>query len=188
MKKGSIVIIVLSLHSLIAQEYFYYDGTEKKRLYLKKDYIIDFSEEDHFSRQIQNKGTIIKKIGNAKIYQVKDKDMISKIKKGVLSKSQQNTSFKISEVFTTDPNSGTMMALPGRIILSFKDNITKEQIENFLQSRNLQVIRKQMILNKEYYVISAPTGIASLELANELRLQPEIEISRPDFWIEISKR
>lgn len=187
MKKQFIFVFIFILNSLVAQEFTYYDGNQEKKLYLKKEYVVDFSEQNTFSKHINNKGTLIKQTGIAKIYHVKDKTLISDIKKGTFTKSL-GSSYKVSEVFTNHPNGGSLIALPGRVIISFKDSITEQQIENFLKSRNLNVIRKQNILNKNYYVISAPAGIASLELANQLRTQPEIEYSKPDLWIEISKR
>lgn len=187
MKKHFILILIFVLNSLVAQEFIYYDGNQEKKLYLKNDYVIDFSEQNTFSKHINNKGTLIKQNGIAKIYQIKDKTLLSDIKKGTYTKNI-GTSYKVSEVFTSQPEGGSMIALPGRIIISFKDSITEQQIQNFLKSRNLNVIRKQNILNKDYYVLSTPAGIASLELANQLRTQPEIEYSKPDLWMDISKR
>lgn len=172
---------------LYSQEFRYYEGSEEKKLYLQKDYIVDFSKQSSFTKNIDKKAKVVKQIGLAKIYLVSDPNIKNQIQTGRFSKNLKNQS-QISEVFTANPQGGPKIALPGNIILAFKDTVTKSQIESFLQQRKLKVVKTLSLLNKEYYVIESSAGIASLELANQLRELPEIEYSKPDLWIEVSKR
>ncbi|MFN3603072.1 MAG: S8 family serine peptidase [Leptonema sp. (in: bacteria)] len=172
---------------MLSQEFRYYEGKEEKKLYLQKDYLADFTENSSFIKNIDPKGKLLKKQGTVSIYQVGDPKIRNQIQKGTLTKSLKPQS-KLSEVFSTHPSGGPKIALPGNIIIKFKDSVSKSQIDQILQSKNLKVIRIQKILEQDYYIIESPSGLASLELANQLASLPEVEYSKPDLWIEISKR
>ncbi len=188
MKNKILILIFFSLKlQIFSQEYSYFDGNEEKKIYLQKDYLVDFSKTSTITKNIDPKANFIKQIGIAKIYKISNPNVKNQIQKGILTKNLKNKD-KVSEVFTSSPGGGPKIAFPGNIIIAFKENISKNDIENFLNKRQLNVVRTQTILNKEYYIIESPAGLASLELANQLRTLPEVEYSKPDMWIEISKR
>lgn len=182
-----IFIFFCFIYKIYPQEYSFYEGKEEKKLYLQKDYLADFSNEDTFQNAIDKNAKLHKQIGVVKIYEISDYNIKKKIEKGIFTKNLKTTS-KISEVFSFYPKGGPKIALPGNIIVKFKDTIAKDQIESILKSKGLKIIRIQKILDKEYFILETPPGLPSLELANQLRNLPEVEYSKPDLWIEISKR
>jgi hypothetical protein len=45
-----------------------------------------------------------------------------------------------------------------------------------------------MLAGKTFYVVKYKPGIVCLELANELKNEPIVEFSQPDWWKEYSLR
>lgn len=185
--KLSLFFCLIEIHS---QEYSFFEGKEEKKLYLQKDYLVDFSNNESFHNinAIDKNAKLHKQIGSVKIYEITDNDIKKKIEKGISHTINLKTHSKISEVFSFHPKGGPKVALPGNVIVKFKDSISDQEIQKILKSKGLKVIQIQKILDKDYYIIEFLPGLPSLELANQLRNLPEVEYSKPDLWIEISKR
>ncbi len=131
---------------------------------------------------------LIKQTGITSIHKVANSRIKNQIQNAKFTKSLSQSSSKISEVFSNHPEGGSLMALPGNIIISFKKNLNESQIDDFLKNKNLKLIRKMTLLEKDYYIVKYKPGIACLEYANYLRSLAEIETSTPDFWTEFEKR
>jgi hypothetical protein len=168
------------------KEYRYYDGEKEIKVYLQEDLVAEFnSKSNSYVKSMDPSSMPIKKAGLVNVYKISNASLKSQIKQGTLTKNLQQAS-NVSEVFRSD--SGTLMALPGNIILTFKNGVNESQIQSLLKKYGLTLVRTNMILDKTYYIVKYKPGIAALELANQLRNESMVESSQPDWWIEFSLR
>ncbi|GIU70517.1 MAG: hypothetical protein KatS3mg002_1753 [Candidatus Woesearchaeota archaeon] len=168
------------------KEYIYFDGEKQIKVYLQEDLVAEFNgNTNSYVKTIDPSSNPVKKAGIVNVYKIQNSIVKNQLKQGKFSKSY-HSSAPVSEVFRSE--AGTLMALPGNIILTFKEGVSESQIKNFLNKHGLILIKKQTILNKDYYIVKYKPGIASLELANQLRNEPIIETSQPDWWKEYSLR
>jgi hypothetical protein len=168
------------------KEYLYYDGEKEIKVYLQEDLVAEFnSKSNSYVKSMDPSSMPIKKAGLVNVYKISNASLKSQLKQGTLTKNLQQTS-NVSEVFRSD--SGTLMALPGNIILTFKNGVNESQIQSLLKKYGLTLVRTNMILDKTYYIVKYKPGIAALELANQLRNESMVESSQPDWWKEFSLR
>ncbi|EHQ07891.1 S8 family serine peptidase [Leptonema illini] len=168
-----------------ALPYVYYDGDTQRTIYLRPDLLAEFGDSKAVTKADPS-ASPLKNQGMAVIYRVSDSGVKTKIRQGTFSRSINGA--VVSEVFSSSPGGGALSALPGNIIIQFKDDQTRTQINAFLQARSLPVVRTMQIGVSEFYVVKSTPGIASLETANQLRLLPEVKSAQPDWWREVSRR
>ncbi len=167
------------------KEYSYFDGNREIKVYLQEDLLAELHPNRSYIKSFDANAIPVKKFGNVKIYRVKDTKIKDQVIQGRFTKNIASN-VPISEVFRSE--NGIFMALPGNLILSFKDEIKEQEILNFLEKRGLVLIQKQVLSGKTFYVVKYKPGIECLELANQLKNEPIVEISLPDWWQEFSLR
>ncbi|MCS7205907.1 MAG: hypothetical protein NZ853_09425 [Leptospiraceae bacterium] len=166
------------------REFIYYDGNTPKRVFLQEDLIAEIEGSNYASRfraSIKEE----KNYGKIKIYKIKNPKIQQNIRSGGYTKSLSKQ-YKLSEVFRGE--GGSLMFLPGGVIVRFKEGIDESTIQEFFKNKNLSVKRVQTINERNYYLVSTPPGLASLEIANQLSTEPIIDYSTPDWWIEAQKK
>ena len=167
------------------KEYSYFDGNQEIKVYLQEDLLAELHPNRSYIKSYDSNAIPIKKSGNVKIYRVQDTKIKDQVIQGRFTKNIASN-IPISEVFRSE--NGTFMALPGNLILSFKDEVKEQEILNFFEKRGLVLIQKQMLAGKTFYIVKYKPGIECLELANQLKKEPIVEISQPDWWQEFSLR
>jgi hypothetical protein len=75
--------------------------------------------------------------------------------------------------------SGQPRALPGGVIVSLKQGLREAQARAQLQAANLTPVRQ---IGERMWLVQAPVGIASLELANRLQASGQFEFVQPNWW------
>ncbi len=171
----------------IAGEFFYKEGEKLIKIYLIEDMVVELGKNPYIINNLDPSSTLIVKKGIVHLYKIQNKFLKKEIKeKNFTKKWNQDSQSSISEVFISE--SGTILALPGRIIISFKENVDTKTIENFLNKRELTIIRTNNLGNKKYYILQYKPGIPALELANELSNETIVEYCQPDWWKEFSLR
>ena len=190
-----LIIVLIFIQSIDSQEkikstpkgkeYTYFDGNQQIKVYLQEDLLAELHLNRSYIKSYDSNAVPIKKSGNVKIYRVQDNKIKNQVMQGRFTKNIASD-IPVSEVFLSE--NGALMALPGNLILLFKEEVKEQEILNFLEKRGLTLIQKQMLAGKTFYVVKYKPGIECLELANQLKNEPIVEFSQPDWWKEYSLR
>ena len=87
---------------------------------------------------------------------------------------------KYSPILHDTPSGASQMrALPGNIIVYLKPTWSDAQINTWLQSRGLEVVKK-LDIGTNIYILKTEPGLAALELANTLYQSGEVVAAFPD--------
>lgn len=101
--------------------------------------------------------------------------------------SAQSDSPNASPVFRD--SSGQLRALPGGVLIIFHKHVQQSDIADFWQVHGInpdRVARVEAINN--LYKIETSAGMESLNLANELANNPQVEYITPNWWKELAVR
>lgn len=86
-----------------------------------------------------------------------------------------------------DSAGGRMRALPGNVIVRLDPNWSSAQVDAWLAANGLAKVR-QLPIGSNVLVISAPPGLASLELANRLHESGTVVSAQPEWWQQMVRR
>ena len=84
---------------------------------------------------------------------------------------------------------GTLMALPGGVVLALDPGWDSSQIHGFFASNKIKASRVSDLdwLTNGYLVETEP-GLPSLELANRLAAQDGVDLSSPNWWTDATTK
>ena len=74
---------------------------------------------------------------------------------------------------------GRLRALPGGVIVSFKQPLADEEARSTLEAAGLVPLRQ---IGERMWLVDSPAGIASLELANRLQEEGRFGFAQPNWW------
>jgi hypothetical protein len=75
--------------------------------------------------------------------------------------------------------SGRPRALPGGVIVAFKQPLPEAQAREQLQSGGLKALRQ---IGERMWLVESPVGIDSLNLANRLHAEGHFDFVQPNWW------
>ena len=80
---------------------------------------------------------------------------------------------------------GELMALPGGALVVLDPQLSAAAVEEFFERNQIdpQRLSEMDWIDNGFFVETEP-GFASLELANALAVQPGVELSSPNWWVE----
>jgi hypothetical protein len=82
---------------------------------------------------------------------------------------------------------GRLMALPGGVLVKFKPDWTRPQIDTWLAARGLAVERK-LAMDGNWFRVGTPAGDASLKTANEIYESGAVLAAVPNWWKQTHTR
>lgn len=77
---------------------------------------------------------------------------------------------------------GRLMALPGGVIVQFRNEWTTAQIDAWITS-HAYTVRQELNIMGQWYVLDSPAGLASLEMANAIHASGDVISATPNWWI-----
>ena len=84
---------------------------------------------------------------------------------------------------------GTLMTLPGGVLLKLESNWDQKTVEKFLSDNGIAVDSVSPIgFIENAFLIETEPGFASLELANSLAAKEGVEISSPNWWMDVEAK
>ena len=84
---------------------------------------------------------------------------------------------------------GTLMTLPGGVLLKLDSNWDQETVEKFLSENGIDPERASPLgFIENVFLIETEPGFASLELANFLAVKEGVEISTPNWWMDVEAK
>jgi hypothetical protein len=75
--------------------------------------------------------------------------------------------------------SGRLRALPGGVIVAFRQALAEEEARSALEAAGLVPLRQ---IGERMWMVDSPAGIASLELANRLQADGQFGFAQPNWW------
>ena len=75
--------------------------------------------------------------------------------------------------------SGRLRALPGGVIVSFRQALAEVEARSTLEAAGLVPLRQ---IGERMWLVDSPSGIASLDLANRLQEEGQFGFAQPNWW------
>lgn len=149
------------------QTYTWYDGGKPKQVWLDKSLVAEFGQ------RTESVSKPVAVINGARLWRQDDQAVPRAQSEG-----------RVSPILR-DEGSGRMRALPGNVIVQLDPSWSNEQITAWLSAHKLQETKR---LSNNVIVVTAPPGLASLELANRLHESGTVVSAQPDWWKQTGKR
>ena len=197
MKKTSVILICYGVSLLLLscaatikagenrQSYYWYDGKEKKRIVLERERWVEFGGAHSREPSAQKKQWLEKRFGEIRVYRFPVHSGQSKSVSNFSAKqSAADDGTQYSELFK---GRGGVKALPGGIIISFKTDWSEQKIKEWALQHNVR-INKSLIKQLNLWLIDSPSGIKTLELANKITEQGEVNYATPNWWRAVGKK
>lgn len=180
------ITLALALSTpLLAAENYWYDGGERRSLYVDPDRQaeISFTQSGAVTRQAGAEP--VRRLSGIKL--VHQGDATSSPRQTVETKGAtlvQTTTQRVP-VFR-DQARGAIRVAAGNVILQLPEVWSAEQQSLWLAEQELTLISEIPELN--LLVIASEPGYPTLELANRLAELPEVLSASPDWWQPVSRR
>lgn len=164
-----------------AQPYHWYDGDKQRTVYLDQTMIADFNpQSDATTKAASDTGlTAGKTIGGTRLWKLSSGSTKTALN---TVKSQVQTG-KYSPVFRDTQASGQARALPGNVIVQFADDWDEAKIKQWVSDQG-QSIDSKATFGTNFYILTTPPGMASLEIANTLFETGDVLLASPNWWKE----
>ncbi len=185
MKKLILLTLVLTsvLHAAPVHKtsYHWYDGSQKKTVWINAELVGEFDETSVVQPSVQGAQQVRGQFGTTRIWRLPKNQLSANVASRM---RQQHARASVSPVFH-DRNTpkAAFRALPGDVIVVFKPTWSDAQIKNWLSGLNLQVVEKMTHEKNAYLVQSAP-GLASIATANRIYETGQVVSSSPNWWSE----
>lgn len=115
-----------------------------------------------------------------RIWKIKSSLLKSTLKKGALP-----SDLKGNHTIILKEPSGRRRILTGNVVVMMKKNMTRKDVTAWAARKNLVII-KQVSKYSNSYLIKAPPGLASLNLAMDLKDDINVKSSSPDWCVDLS--
>jgi hypothetical protein len=132
------------------------------------------AEIGNSNRTMSKEYKILEERPGVVFWKVEDENIKLELNKGNLPRSLGSN---FSPVFKSGP---ARMTLPGGVILFFKNGVDGVK---WISAKGLEV--KQKLNYGNAYLIKSSPGLPSLELANSLKDDPDIDSAEPNWWREV---
>ncbi|MBI2519569.1 MAG: hypothetical protein HYV97_04105 [Bdellovibrio sp.] len=169
--------IIFTVSAFAIDEYSWQDGEQSRKIYLKSNLLV------HFGKTKTLPGDRLhKKIGNASIYKTTNEAV-------TLAISQRSSPPNQSPIFSDGPDgTGTLRALPGGVIVTFKQPRLDSEVQTWAQKNKLTLQRKINISGKTVWLVKTKAGFDSLNQATLLAQNEDVKTASPNWWTPVGAR
>ena len=114
--------------------------------------------------------------------------VVAKAGKTVIVRKQGEPEQGDGPVFRSE-SGGTLMALPGGVLLKLDSSWGQDTVEKFLSDNGIDAERTSPIgFIENAFLVKTEPGFPSLELANSLASKEGVEISSPNWWMDVEAK
>ena len=173
----------------LTQSYLWYDGTRERKVWLNPHVLAEFNPG--------SQSASVMKSANATARIVEAKNMRSAIRLWQIDNpaEQALSNLRVSHpkgkysvvLHDTPSGSSRMRSLPGNVIVYLNPQWNVEEVNNWLATRKLDMVKK-LEIGPNIYVIKSGPGIEALSVANEIYQSGEVIAAFPDWWEEVATR
>lgn len=169
--------------------YYWFNHDQKKYLWPSIDEFAIFKPLDapwvaHLKSDFKAGIQVVQQTGGMQLWKVKQVQLfIDRI--AALPNDQVVT---LSAVYYENPRlRGRRFAFPGGVMVIFHSQLTVDQLGIWVKNQNVKM-ESSLAWEPKGVLLQSPPGEASLNLANRLKLLPEVAVSFPNLWYEVHKR
>ena len=180
---GAALLAFVWLAPLAAQApvlYVWHDGNVRHEIWLQPDLLADFTGGAG-ARSVDASARMAANAGAARIYRVNNSAVRSDLAEGKMSRL---SGVQVSPVVRSG---GILRALPGGVIVSLNPNWTDAACRSWIGGQSLAIVKK-LPVNGNFYLLSTPAGMLSLQIANNLHALPDVITAFPNWWVQQSTR
>jgi hypothetical protein len=181
--------VAMNKSTTLTQPYVWYDGDREQQVWLNPQVVAEFNpgpQGESAMKSAHSGAKVLPTKHNqaaVRLWQL-DNAAETAIRNFKASHPQGN----YSAVFHDGPAStGPMRALPGNIIVYLDPQWNEAAVNNWLNTRRLEIVKKLKI-GPNIYVIKTGSGLEALETANALARSGEVKAAFPDWWQEVATR
>jgi hypothetical protein len=160
--------------------YVWYDGEIQRKVWIDNEKIAEFDSQSEVKNVYKDAQKVDGQFGVTTIWKLGPSTSSVQASRSLRS---QNKALKVSPVFTSG-NEFSMRSLPGNVIIVFKKGWSEDRIQAWSQNQKIKILRK-LEFTDNAYLIETDSGLASLQTANRLFETGEVEISQPDWWVQM---
>jgi len=173
----------------LTQTYVWYDGEREQRVWLNPQVIAEFNPGTEGASAMKSA------YAGARVVPTKHKQaavrlwqLDSTAETAIRSLKASHPQGSYSAVLHDAPvSTGRMRALPGNVIVYLDPQWDEAAVNNWLSTRNLEMMKK-LEIGSNIYVIKTAPGLEALETANTLYRSGEVKAAFPDWWEEVVTR
>lgn len=167
------------------QRYFWYDGDEKRSVWVNPKLIAEFkiqTETKVQSNSFDTKNKMNTQSSFVRFLKTENNDASSKSLGRSLNKG---TNSQLSPVLHDNSSIfGIKRALPGHVLVQMKFDWSQEKIDTWFEKHDLIVI-KPLTFSTNSFLIQTRPGLGSLETANRIYETGEVILASPNWWQEM---
>ena len=174
----------------LTQAYTWYEGQQKHTVWINPSLMAEFDppateDKSAMKQAIPTARALHRKSAGMRLWQLDGSTAPVGMARSLNTRSPQG---KYSPVLHDNPSaSSRMRALPGNIIVYLQPSWSESQVNTWLKSHGLEVVKK-LDIGTNIYILKTDPGLAALELANSLHQSGEVVAAFPDWWQETMAR
>lgn len=187
--KMFLVYIFLVMNSSLgfaqtAGSFYYWNGQDKIEMTMVPDHVIEFTSPEHAPQTSKVYKTLSEKklSGGVRLFKLRSAEFSE------LFKTKGVSSIKSSPLFKQGSD---FKALAGGVLITFKPGTSDATIQQYCDSQGLKLKKKYSMEGQApLWLVEAPAGIESLNLANSIQENPPdfVEKAKPNFWQAIDTK
>jgi len=161
-----------------ASTYYWYDGSERQALDMDVGMVAEVATGASSSVVVNSiaSATEVKAgTGGMRFWDVSNSGGASKALSTLKAAN-------VSPVFHDSAGTSSRRALPGGIIVTFKDDWDAQRVQAWVSAQGLNIQSKFNFGN--IYVIATDVGMSALTLANQIHESGEVVAAQPNWWQE----
>jgi len=179
----------MSKSTPLTQAYVWYDGDREQQVWLNPKVVAEFNPG------AEGESAMKSAVSGARVMSTKQQQDVVRFWQldntadtALRNLKASHPQGKYSAVFHDGPaNTGRMRALPGNVIVYLDPQWDEAAVNNWLSTRNLEMMKK-LEIGSNIYVIKTAPGLEALETANTLYRSGEVKAAFPDWWEEVVTR
>lgn len=166
--------LAAGMGSALAQAH-YYDGNQARRVTLQPDLRAEFNRGDQ-------RRTSLSAPPGAVVLQGVGDSLVRIVRVAPGSERSAGAPAAGTAVYREgDSPAGRLMALPGGVMVKFRPDWSRAQIETWLAGRGL-AIERPLAMQGNWFLIATPAGDAALKTANAIFESGEVLAASPNWW------
>jgi hypothetical protein len=171
------------------QSYVWYDGDTPRRVWLDPEVIAEFGPPERPASRSAVRSAVPQahelpsNQAGVRLWRVPDQ--ASETARSLRAAQPQA---EVSPVLRDAPTEDApMRALPGNVVVHLDPSWSQQQARDWLRNEGLEVVRK-LGFGRNIFLVRSEPGLASLELANDLREKDGVAAAMPDWWEQVEPR
>lgn len=158
--------------------YYWYDGSERRTLKMDAGMVAEVAtgaSDSVVANSIASATEVKAGTGGMRLWDVSSSGGASKALSTLKAAN-------VSPVFHDSAGTSSRLALPGGIIVTFKDDWDAQRVQEWVSAQGLNIQNKLNFGN--IYVIATDVGMSALTLANQIHESGEVAAAQPNWWKE----